>query len=85
MTDVDTLKAVSKIEDPNALVSIMVLCSQMLDMDTVSEMARKGKKEGGVSTPRGIIKSNKYIKKYIGKQQFAIKGEGILDDSEFPW
>ena len=77
MTDLDTLKAVSKIKDVNILVSIMLLSSQLIDIDTVSEMARK---EG--KTRRGIETSNKYRKVMIGKQKFAIKG---LDENGLPF
>jgi hypothetical protein len=77
MTDLDTLKAVSKIKDVNILVSIMILSSQLIDIDTVSEMARK---EG--KTRRGIETSNKYHKVMIGKQKFAIKG---LDENNLPF
>ena len=77
MTDLDTLKAVSNIKDVNILVSIMLLSSQLIDIDTVSEMARK---EG--KTRRGIETSNKYRKVMIGKQKFAIKG---LDENGLPF
>ena len=51
------------------LVSILILCVDELDINTISEMARK---EG--KTPRGIKISNQYKKVKIGKQVFAIKG-----------
>ena len=51
------------------LVSILILCANELDINTVSEMARLEKK-----TPRGINISNQYQKIMIGKQKFAIKG-----------
>ena len=84
MSDSDILKAVSKIEDPSTLVSIMILCFQMVDGDTVVEMARRGKEEGGVGTRRGILMSPEYRKEFIGKQQYAFKGEG-LNDQKLPF
>ena len=51
------------------VVSILVLCSQILEINTISEMARMENK-----TPRGIKISNQYKKINIGKQVFAIKG-----------
>lgn len=53
----------------NELVSILILITNELQIDTISEMARKEKK-----TPRGILTSNKFMKILIGKQKFAIKG-----------
>ena len=53
----------------NQVVSILVLCSQILEINTISEMARMENK-----TPRGIKISNQYKKINIGKQVFAIKG-----------
>jgi hypothetical protein len=50
-------------------ISILVLCSQMIEINTISEMARMENK-----TPRGIKISNQYKKINIGKQVFAIKG-----------
>lgn len=51
------------------LVSILLLCSGKLEINTISEMARIEKK-----TPRGIKISNQYKKVKIGKQTLAIKG-----------
>ena len=51
------------------LLSILVLTAQMLDINTISEMARK---EG--KTPSGIRNSNRYRKIQIGKQKFAVNG-----------
>jgi len=57
----------------NQLVSILILVSSKLEINTISEMARvEGK------TPRGITISNQYKKIKIGKQSFVIKG--IKDD-----
>lgn len=50
-------------------VSILVLITQNLEINTISEMARIENK-----TPRGIRFSNQYKKLHIGKQLFAVKG-----------
>lgn len=63
--------------DKNQVVSILLLASQQLEIDTVSEMARK---EG--KTPSGIKISNQYRKIKIGKQLFAVKG---LSDDNLPF
>jgi len=77
MSTTDIIKAISNIKDKKDLVSILVLCSQMVDVDTISEMARKENK-----TPRGIKISNKYKKIQIGKQTLVIKG---MDDTSMPF
>ena len=77
MSTADVIKAISKIEDKESIVSILVLCSQMLDIDTISEMARKENK-----TPRGIKISNQYKKIQIGKQTLVIKG---LEENSMPF
>ena len=77
MNTTDIIKAISNIKDKEDLVSILVLCSQMVDVDTISEMARKENK-----TPRGIKISNKYRKIQIGKQTLVIKG---IDDTSMPF
>ena len=77
MSTTDVIKAISKIEDKESIVSILVLCSQMLDIDTISEMARKENK-----TPRGIKISNQYKKIQIGKQTLVIKG---LEENSMPF
>lgn len=59
------------------LVSILVLCAQKLEINTISEMARLEDK-----TPRGILISGQYRKILIGKQKFAIKG---LMDNNLPF
>ncbi len=59
------------------LVSILLLCVDGLDINTVSEMARQ---EG--KTPRGIRESGKYRKIMIGKQKLAING---LKQSSLPF
>lgn len=51
------------------LVSILLLIVENIEIDTISETARK---EG--KTPRGIEISNQYRKIKIGKQKFAITG-----------
>jgi len=59
------------------LVSILELVTHNLNLDTISEMARKEDK-----SPRGIRTSNRYRKIKIGKQLFAIKG---LEDTNLPF
>lgn len=59
------------------MVSILTLSAQNLEIDTISEMARKENK-----TPSGIKVSNKYRKIKIGKQLFAVKG---LTDINLPF
>lgn len=59
------------------LVSILLLCANELDINTISEIARKEKK-----TPRGILISNRYRKIKIGIQTFVIKG---LKDNNLPF
>lgn len=51
------------------LISILLLITEKIPIDTISETARK---EG--KTPRGIEISNQYRKIKIGKQKFAIPG-----------
>ncbi len=74
-------KQIVNINDANfskqELVSILILVASKLDIDTISEMARKENK-----TPRGIKTSNQYRKIKIGKQVFAIKG---IKDDNFPF
>ena len=77
MSTIDLIKAVSLIEDKNTIVSILILCASDLEINTISEMARKENK-----TPRGILISNQYKKIMIGKQKFAIKG---LTTSNLPF
>tara|TARA_R110000772_G_scaffold268686_2_gene397443 strand:+ start:335 stop:574 length:240 start_codon:yes stop_codon:yes gene_type:complete len=59
------------------LVSILILTSQMLEINTISGMARS---EG--KTPRGILISNRYRKVNIGKAKLAVKG---VSEDELPW
>lgn len=59
------------------LVSILLLCCDKLDINTVSEMARLENK-----TPRGILISNQYRKIKIGKQKLVIKG---LTNNKLPF
>lgn len=61
----------------NELVTILQLTISNIDIDTVSETARK---EG--KSPNGINKSKQYRKIKIGKQKMVIKG---LSDSELPF
>jgi hypothetical protein len=73
----DLIKRISEIEDPELLVSILVLTSQMVDVNTISGMARS---EG--KTPRGIRISNQYRKIKIGDCSLAVKG---LKESGLPF
>ena len=54
---------------PNEYLEILQLCANELEIDTISETARK---EG--KSPQGINVSKQYKKINIGKQKFAIKG-----------
>ena len=51
------------------LVTILELTTHKLNIETISEMARKENK-----SPNGILKSKQYKKILISKQKFAIKG-----------
>ena len=73
----DIIKAVSKLEDQNKLVSILELCVNSLNIDTISETARKENK-----TPRGIRVSNQYKKVQIGKATLAVTG---LKENNLPF
>lgn len=68
---------IKEIKNKDTLLSLLVLISQNLEIDTISEMARKENK-----TPRGIRMSNQYQKINIGKQVFAIKG---LENNGLPF
>ncbi len=74
-------KALLDIEEGNfsltQLVSLLVLIESNIEIDTISEMARKENK-----TPRGIRTSNQYQKIKIGKQVMAIKG---LTNNKLPF
>ena len=63
--------------DPEKIVSILLLCANKLDIETVSEMARKENK-----TPKGIRDSNQYRKIEISKAKFALKG---LKENNLPF
>ena len=63
--------------DAESLVSILLLVSSKLEIDTISQTARN---EG--KTPKGIRDSNRYRKIEIGKQKFAITG---LSNNEMPF
>ncbi len=62
----------------NELVTILELVVSELDIDTISEMARKENK-----SPNGINISKCYKKIKIGKQKLAIKG--IRDSNDLPF
>tara|TARA_R110002051_G_scaffold256249_1_gene315359 strand:+ start:562 stop:789 length:228 start_codon:yes stop_codon:yes gene_type:complete len=68
---------INQIVDVNKLVAILELTVYKLEIDTISEMARK---EG--KSPNGINKSNCYRKLKVGKQKFAIKG---IRDTNLPF
>ena len=53
----ETIINISENFTKEQLVSILILTTSVLDIDTISEMARKENK-----TPRGIKISNKYKK-----------------------
>jgi hypothetical protein len=59
------------------LVTILQLCASELEIDTISEMARKENK-----SPQGVNISKLYKKIMIGKQKFAVKG---LSDKGLPF
>lgn len=59
------------------LVSILVLITSEINIDTVSGMSRSENK-----TPRGIRISNQYLKVKVGSQLMAIKG---LRESNLPF
>lgn len=61
----------------NERVSILILLTSDIEVNTISEMARRENK-----TPRGIRISNQYKKIQIGKQTFAIKG---MAEDNFPF
>lgn len=63
------LTEIDQIVDDNKLVSILELIVSKIEINTISEMARKENK-----TPRGIKVSNKYRKVKIGKQTMTVKG-----------
>lgn len=51
------------------ILSILLVCTGVLDIDTPSEMARRLNK-----TPKGLKDSNNYKKINIGKQLFIVNG-----------
>lgn len=73
----DIIKAVSNLDDHNKLVSILELCVSSINIDTISETARKENK-----TPRGIRISNQYRKVQIGKATLAVTG---LKENNLPF
>lgn len=77
MIDTDIIKAVSKIESLNTLVSIFELVANSINIDTISGMAEKENK-----TPRGIKTSNQYRKVNIGRATLVVKG---LKDNNLPF
>ena len=72
------LSIINKDFKENELVTILELLVSELDIDTISEMARKENK-----SPNGITISKRYKKIKIGKQKLAIKG--IRDSSVLPF
>ena len=77
MTDSELIKHISKITEVESLVTILELCKNSINIDTVSGMARK---EG--KTPTGIRKSNQYRKVKIGDALLVVKG---LEENQFPF
>ena len=75
--DFKLIKQVSQIKDLNTLVSILELCANSINIDTISGMARKENK-----TPTGIRKSKQYRKVKIGDALLAVKG---LEDNNLPF
>jgi len=72
------LSIINKDFKENELVTILELLVSELDIDTISEMARKENK-----SPNGINISKCYRKIKIGKQKFAVKG--LRDSSVLPF
>lgn len=69
MTEIDIYHAILKGKvKPSEMVTILELISIKLNIDTVSEMARK---EG--KSPNGIKVSKRYKKTKIGKQTLVVK------------
>lgn len=67
----------SKELDSEKLLSILILVSNRLEINTVSEMARiEGK------TPKGIRDSKRYRKIKIGRAKLVIKG---LSETNLPF
>ena len=71
------INEIDQITDASKLVAILELTVHKLELDTISEIARK---EG--KSPNGINKSKCYRKIKIGKQKFAIKG---VRDNNLPF
>lgn len=68
------LKEIEKETDLNKLVSILEVTANKLEINTISEMARKNKALGiRPSTPNGIISSKRYTKINIGIQLLCLK------------
>ena len=74
---IQIIKEIYKLNDLKLLVTILELIENKLDIDTISEMARK---EG--KSPNGIRQSNCYRKLKIGKQTMAVKG---IRDNKLPF
>ena len=74
---IQIIKEIEKTNDLKLLVTILELIENKLDIDTISEMARK---EG--KSPNGIRQSNCYRKLKIGKQTMAVKG---IRDNKLPF
>jgi len=76
MSDKDTIIHISESEDLNYLVSVLVLITKKINIDTINGMAAS---EG--KTPRGIKVSKRYTKLDIGRAKLVVKG---LEDNNLP-
>jgi len=76
-THLNVIKQVSEINEVETLVTILELCKDSINIDTVSGMARKENK-----TPTGIRKSKQYRKIQIGSALLVVKG---LEENDFPF
>ena len=76
MSDKDTIIHISESEDLNYLVSVLVLITKKINIDTINGMASS---EG--KTPRGIKVSKRYTKLDIGRAKLVVKG---LEDNNLP-
>jgi len=76
MSDKDTIIHISESEDLNYLVSVLVLITKKINIDTLNGMAAS---EG--KTRRGIKVSKRYTKLDIGRAKLAVKG---LEDNNLP-
>ena len=76
-THLNIIKQVSEINEVETLVTILELCKDSINIDTVSGMARKENK-----TPKVIRKSKQYRKVQIGSALLVVKG---LEENDFPF